>query len=78
MISDPTSNPLRDAANVIADAVEKAKDEKIVEAEAKLKEAARLLKEGRKDLIGVLKESERAAAEISQALDEEKEKESKP
>lgn len=76
MISDPTSNPLRDAANVIADAVEKAKDEKIVEAEAKLKEAARLLKEGRKDLIGVLKESERAAAEIAQALDEEK-KESK-
>lgn len=70
-------NSMRDAANVIADAVEKAKDEKLVEAEAKLREAARLLKEGRKDLIGILKETDRAAAELAQAIDDQKERESK-
>lgn len=76
-MTDPKSNPLRDAANVIADAVEKAKDDKIEQAEEKLRDAQKLLKQGRKELIAVLKDAQQTAEAIAVVCDE-KSKEQRP
>lgn len=56
--------PLRDAANVIADAVQSAKDEKIAQAEHELEQAEQLAKESRDQLGSAM----RAARRLNRAI----------
>jgi len=65
----PVKKPLRDAANVIADAVTAAKDTKIKEAENKLEEANDNAVEQRKQLNAILRAGRLLHREIIKAGD---------